>query len=426
MSATNLPLMTRDDVAKHNSESDCWVICHQKVYNLTNYLSEHPGGIKLILKDAGKDCTSSFEAMYHSHKARNILEKYLIGILNEKNQNSNEKNIISKFARNNGFSSNFLSPFCNSFPRNVVNPYEKKRENAFKVPVVDNNKLQKAIQPNIEEPILDTEEFKEFKIILIKHVTHDTKVFSMRLPKTKSLNIKPGQHIQIGFTEENGELMVRKFTPTNIEAKGYFELTFKLYKNGKLSQKLDKMKIGDKLFIRGPFGVDNLVERINQHKSLFMCCIGSGITPMFQIINYYSNYYNDLLLKTISNEPKQEVLHKVVLLYGCKTIKDIILEKELNLFSQYLSDCGIELHIYYQLSREFDDTLILSHEEKSRKLNNNLPTLHYSSGKIDDELIKKHLTKDDFCLLCGTETFVENNAKLISQLGIPLHQRHLF
>lgn len=43
-----------EEVAKHNTKDDCWVIIHGFVCDVTNYLIHHPGGDKLVLKYAGK------------------------------------------------------------------------------------------------------------------------------------------------------------------------------------------------------------------------------------------------------------------------------------------------------------------------------------------------------------------------------------
>lgn len=32
--------LTRDEVAKHNSNTDCWIIIGNKVYNVTKFLDE--------------------------------------------------------------------------------------------------------------------------------------------------------------------------------------------------------------------------------------------------------------------------------------------------------------------------------------------------------------------------------------------------
>ena len=53
------------EVAKHNTESDCWTVIHGKVYDVTSFLSDHPGGAAIILKYAGKDSTASFDMAGH-------------------------------------------------------------------------------------------------------------------------------------------------------------------------------------------------------------------------------------------------------------------------------------------------------------------------------------------------------------------------
>lgn len=45
------------EVAKHNSDKSCWVIVHGQAYDVTDFLPDHPGGSKIILKYAGKDAT---------------------------------------------------------------------------------------------------------------------------------------------------------------------------------------------------------------------------------------------------------------------------------------------------------------------------------------------------------------------------------
>ncbi|KAI7859964.1 hypothetical protein BDC45DRAFT_431621 [Circinella umbellata] len=61
------------EVAQHNKKDDLWVILYGKVYDLTQFLPEHPGGQKIILKFAGKDATKAFERQHPS----SIIDQYL-------------------------------------------------------------------------------------------------------------------------------------------------------------------------------------------------------------------------------------------------------------------------------------------------------------------------------------------------------------
>ncbi|PWN42473.1 putative CYB2-L-lactate dehydrogenase [Ceraceosorus guamensis] len=56
--------MHGDEVAKHNSEESCYVIVHGQVYDVTEFLPEHPGGKKIILKYAGKDATEEYDPIH--------------------------------------------------------------------------------------------------------------------------------------------------------------------------------------------------------------------------------------------------------------------------------------------------------------------------------------------------------------------------
>ena len=48
-----------EDARKHTSDKDCWLIVHGKVYDVTDFLEEHPGGYDIILTSAGEERESS-------------------------------------------------------------------------------------------------------------------------------------------------------------------------------------------------------------------------------------------------------------------------------------------------------------------------------------------------------------------------------
>jgi len=71
---------TLEEVAKHNTPDDLWVVVEGNVYDLTKYFPRHPGG-EMMLLGAGKDATQLFLKNFHSKRARAILPKFVIGKL---------------------------------------------------------------------------------------------------------------------------------------------------------------------------------------------------------------------------------------------------------------------------------------------------------------------------------------------------------
>ncbi|KAG8053801.1 hypothetical protein GUJ93_ZPchr0001g30803 [Zizania palustris] len=68
-----------EEVAKHNSKDDCWLIIGGKVYNVTKFLEDHPGGDDVLLSSTGKDATDDFEDVGHSTTARAMMDEYYVG-----------------------------------------------------------------------------------------------------------------------------------------------------------------------------------------------------------------------------------------------------------------------------------------------------------------------------------------------------------
>ncbi|KAG9334820.1 hypothetical protein JZ751_006450 [Albula glossodonta] len=81
VSESNVKYYTLEEIKQHNTSKDTWLIIHDKVYDITSFLEEHPGGEEVLLEQAGADATESFEDVGHSTDAREMLEPYLIGEL---------------------------------------------------------------------------------------------------------------------------------------------------------------------------------------------------------------------------------------------------------------------------------------------------------------------------------------------------------
>ncbi|KAF4553683.1 FMN-dependent dehydrogenase-like protein 3 [Elsinoe fawcettii] len=63
------------EVAQHNDDKSCWVIVHGRAYDVTEFLPEHPGGPKIILKYAGKDATEAYEPIHPPDTLDKFLDK---------------------------------------------------------------------------------------------------------------------------------------------------------------------------------------------------------------------------------------------------------------------------------------------------------------------------------------------------------------
>ncbi|KAI8931755.1 hypothetical protein NX059_011395 [Plenodomus lindquistii] len=72
---------TYSDVSEHNTKKDLYIVVHDKVYNATSFVDEHPGGEEVLLDVGGQDSTEAFEDVGHSDEAREILEGMLVGTL---------------------------------------------------------------------------------------------------------------------------------------------------------------------------------------------------------------------------------------------------------------------------------------------------------------------------------------------------------
>mmetsp|Transcript_3400 Transcript_3400/g.6435 ORF Transcript_3400/g.6435 Transcript_3400/m.6435 type:complete len:515 (+) Transcript_3400:23-1567(+) len=67
-----MSVFTKEEVAKHNTKGNAWVIIDGNVYNVSKFARLHPGGEGVLMQLAGQDCTEEFLSL---HKVE-VLKKF--------------------------------------------------------------------------------------------------------------------------------------------------------------------------------------------------------------------------------------------------------------------------------------------------------------------------------------------------------------
>jgi cytochrome-b5 reductase len=249
-----------------------------------------------------------------------------------------------------------------------------------------------------------------------ENISHDTRRFRFQLPSFKHvLGLPIGQHIYL-TAHINGELVKRPYTPTTSDDnQGYFDLVIKVYPNGKMTQYLDKLPIGQTIDVSGPSG--NLIYKdnglfdirtrkpepyISRHvRHLGLIAGGTGITPMYQILN-------EILKEQTSIVPGGRVDIKIWLLFANQTEEDILLREELEQLAASNSD---RFKLWYTVDREGEDW-------------------KYSKGFINDTMLKEHMpppSDDVLICICGPPPMIKFAClPNLDKLGYAENMRYTF
>lgn len=76
-------IYTAEEIARHNREEDLWIVMNRKVYDLTKFLKEHPGGEEVLVELAGQDGTQCFDNIGHSTEATLLRDSFQIGEISD-------------------------------------------------------------------------------------------------------------------------------------------------------------------------------------------------------------------------------------------------------------------------------------------------------------------------------------------------------
>lgn len=80
----NDSMFSTNEIASHSTPDDCYLVINNSVYDVSNFISLHPGGSRQITSRCGKEVSGIF-ARIHSNRAWDLLAKYKIGALQVNN-----------------------------------------------------------------------------------------------------------------------------------------------------------------------------------------------------------------------------------------------------------------------------------------------------------------------------------------------------
>jgi len=72
---------TIEEVSQHNTDFDAWIIIHKDIYDITEFLNEHPGGKHILMTVVGGDATEYFEELHNPKILDEYGSQYKIGVL---------------------------------------------------------------------------------------------------------------------------------------------------------------------------------------------------------------------------------------------------------------------------------------------------------------------------------------------------------
>jgi cytochrome b involved in lipid metabolism len=86
-------IINLEELKEHRNSQSLWLAIHDQVYDVTQFIEEHPGGEEVLLEQGGGYATEAFEDVGHSTDARELMKKYHIGKLAESSTENKKSNV---------------------------------------------------------------------------------------------------------------------------------------------------------------------------------------------------------------------------------------------------------------------------------------------------------------------------------------------
>ncbi|KAF7596544.1 hypothetical protein BBP40_001418 [Aspergillus hancockii] len=442
-----LPEYTTAEVASHTDKDDIWIIIHGKVFDITKYLQDHPGGADILMETAGTDATEAFEDVGHSEDSIEIMQEFLIGNVKgskeyvppkkvqlvpqrtEKVPQSSggpsmgaitgvvgglasvlyayRRGIFSSLSSNQefsqlvphyisgiklpkgGFVNGFLaataiSAIVGTIIARQVARFTKIDSGFLRYPPHIKARKVSKTNPHLTKGFLDAKEFRCLPLVEKDQLSANVYRFVFTLPDPRGvIGLPIGQHVAIRAVVD-GATVSRSYTPvSNNLDLGRLELVVKCYPDGLLSGRY-----------LANLNVGDEVEfrgpkgAMRYSKGLCtklgMVAGGTGITPMYQLIRAICEDERDMT--------------EISLIYANRTEADILLREELEAFARRYPK---NFKLWYMLDSAPE-------------------AWAYGTGFVNQEVLSQQLpgpSKDTKVLLCGPPGMVNATKKTLVAMG---------
>ncbi|QPG76253.1 hypothetical protein FOA43_003639 [Brettanomyces nanus] len=210
------------------------------------------------------------------------------------------------------------------------------------------------------------------KLISTKSITPDVKMLKFELPKNyESSGLKPGSAVLASIKHsKTGKLLMRPYSPIYTPGdQHHLVFAIKMLNSQGASGAMHTLLPGDMVKFRGPKpgrSVD-----LSTISSVNLIAGGSGITPLYSVLNYL-----------MTEKPDS----RVNLIFANKSMDDIIFKKELDA-------------LHEQYSNRFLVTYVVDRE-------NTPATPSTVVGRINPDLLEKTIWKDSDIFVCGPDGMV--------------------
>ena len=275
------------------------------------------------------------------------------------------------------------------------------------VQFVDDEKINNAEteSKSTETPIFGLiGDYHKYKLVSKTVYNHDSIILRFALQTEQTvLGIPIGNHLRIRWKDDSvEEPIMRSYTPISDNTLiGFFDLLIKVYEPGAMTQRLNKLDIGQHIECTGPLGRINynepsvlmITERNNirnlKANKIGMLAGGTGITPMYQVMQYiHRNRDTD---KT-----------EISLIFANKTEKDILLKDEL----KEMVENNENIKVYHTVEKL---------EDENQEWDGGI-------GYISTEMITEKIWAPEegvVMLYCGPPPFNKAMKKQLAAIGYP-------